>query len=123
MPEKLTWDEIKRRYPDEWVAIVDFELDGDLPTAGIVADHGPAKREVYSRLQVLDREWSVRYTGKMRPGIVLGGFASTIGRATSRSTESSAWMCWAGDASSWIPRNSGWSFTGDEVIRPGSSGS
>ena len=31
MAERLTWDEIKHRYPDEWVLVTDIEEDAEEP--------------------------------------------------------------------------------------------
>lgn len=45
--EKLPWDEIRRRYPDEWVVLVDYSLDEDEQlTAGVVFAHAPDKGEL-----------------------------------------------------------------------------
>ncbi|MBI4862199.1 MAG: hypothetical protein HY815_18365 [Candidatus Riflebacteria bacterium] len=71
--EKLPWDEIKKKFPDEWVVLVDYELDGDIPTNGVVLDHGSVKKEVYQRLREINDECFVLYTGKMRRGLVMGG--------------------------------------------------
>ncbi|MBI4860484.1 MAG: hypothetical protein HY815_09505 [Candidatus Riflebacteria bacterium] len=71
--EKLPWEEIKQKYPDEWVVLVDYELDGDIPTNGVVRDHGSVKKELYQRLRLINEEWFVIYTGRMRRGLVMGG--------------------------------------------------
>jgi len=73
MAEKLSWEEIRSRYPDEWVVLVDYDLDGDIPTFGVVLDHGRVKKQVYERLRAIDDECFVLYTGKMRRGLVMGG--------------------------------------------------
>jgi hypothetical protein len=49
--EKLSWDEIKRRYPDEWVVLTDHRVEGIDMVEGVVVDHGKVKSEVYSRLR------------------------------------------------------------------------
>jgi hypothetical protein len=28
MADNLSWDEIKRSYPDEWVVLVDYQVEG-----------------------------------------------------------------------------------------------
>ncbi|MBI4859938.1 MAG: hypothetical protein HY815_06700 [Candidatus Riflebacteria bacterium] len=44
MAEKMSWDEIKRTYPDEFVAIVDPEHDAeDCLTGGTLVGHGRSK--------------------------------------------------------------------------------
>ena len=63
---KLSWEEIKRTFPDEWVVLLDYELDGDIPVTGVVVDHGAVKRDLYKRLHDIDGEWFVLYTGRMR---------------------------------------------------------
>jgi hypothetical protein len=46
--ELLSWAEIQRRYPDEWVLLVDEVLGEDFPvTAGRVAYHTPDRDEMY----------------------------------------------------------------------------
>jgi hypothetical protein len=54
--EKLTWDEIKRRYPDEYVVLVDTEVDvvSDELT-GRVMNHGKSKKDMR------------QYLGKLNP--------------------------------------------------------
>jgi len=42
-PEKLTWDEICQRFPDEWVVLVDIDWvndrDFEFGTAAVIARH------------------------------------------------------------------------------------
>jgi hypothetical protein len=49
MPEKLTWDQIKARYNEEWVELIDYDWpDGTpWPKAGIVRVHAPERREFW----------------------------------------------------------------------------
>lgn len=69
MPEKLTWDEITKRYPDEWVVLVDFREQEEDITEGVVLDHGRVKEEVYHRLQNPPSPFAVRYTGEATGGL------------------------------------------------------
>ena len=64
MGKKITWREMKKRYPDEWLLIVDFELDnsGHL-LAGVVNRHSKEKDDVY-RPPALNRPSAFRYTGE-----------------------------------------------------------
>lgn len=64
MEKKMTWAEMKKRYPDEWLLITDFELDdsGHI-VAGIVKRHSEEKDDVY-RLPALGRSTAFRYTGE-----------------------------------------------------------
>jgi hypothetical protein len=69
MADKLTWDEIKQKYPDEWVVLVDFKIEGVAPAEGVVIDHGPVRDEVYDRLDKGPRSCAVWYTGEIRGGL------------------------------------------------------
>jgi len=45
--EVLTWEEIQRRYPDEWVLIANPELGEDLEVLdGVVVYHGDDVEEI-----------------------------------------------------------------------------
>ncbi|MFH0799844.1 MAG: hypothetical protein V2A66_06650 [Pseudomonadota bacterium] len=50
MGQRVTWAEMKRAYPDEWLRLVDFELDetGEIK-CGEVLFHSRSKEEVYSQ--------------------------------------------------------------------------
>ncbi len=62
--KKTTWEEMKRKYPDEWLLIIEYDSDesGHL-LSGIVARHSPEKDEVY-RLPGLNQSSAFKYTGK-----------------------------------------------------------
>jgi hypothetical protein len=64
MEIKLTWEEMKKRYPDEWLLITDYDTDesGHI-LAGIVARHSVEKDEVY-RLPALRESSAFKYTGE-----------------------------------------------------------
>jgi hypothetical protein len=70
--EKLTWDEIKRRYPDEYVVLVDAEWDGSLPEvrAGVVLGHAKTNEELVASTKglVAGREIAILFTGEVRSG-------------------------------------------------------
>ena len=63
MKANPTWDEMKNKYPDEWLLITDFSLDdsGHI-VAGIVNRHSKKKNEVY-RTPALDKATAFRFTG------------------------------------------------------------
>ncbi|MEA2060557.1 MAG: hypothetical protein U9P10_08665 [Thermodesulfobacteriota bacterium] len=63
MGQKITWEEMKQQFPDEWLAIINFDVDdsGHL-AAGVVERHSPQKNEVY-RLPVRQQSTAFRYTG------------------------------------------------------------
>ena len=45
---KMTWEQMKKQYPNEWLLIVDYDSDesGHL-LSGIVARHSPEKDDVF----------------------------------------------------------------------------
>lgn len=68
MTERLTWDEIRRRYPDEYVVLIDTELDQNtVIIAATVVNHGKDKREMRSHLgQLNPRSGACLWTGEPR---------------------------------------------------------
>ena len=69
MEKRMTWEEMKSAYPDEWLLIVDWQDDpsGHL-MSGIVERHSKEKSEVF-RLPTLNRDCAFRYTGESQfPG-------------------------------------------------------
>jgi len=64
MAKKITWEEMKKKYPDEWLLIVDFELDnsGHLKL-GIVERHSKSKAEVFGSPSI-NRSLAFRFTGE-----------------------------------------------------------
>ncbi len=64
MGNRMTWNEMKEQFPDEWLLIVDYELDnsGHL-IAGVVNRHSKDKDEVYG-LPALNKSTAFRYTGE-----------------------------------------------------------
>ena len=69
MGQKMTWEEMKKAYPDEWLLITDCERDqfGNLK-AGVVERHSQDDKEVFA-LPSVDKDCAFRYTGECRfPG-------------------------------------------------------
>lgn len=64
MGQKMTWEEMKKAFPDEWLLITDFELDafGNI-TSGIVERHSANKDEIY-KLPRLKKDVAFEYTGE-----------------------------------------------------------
>ncbi|HCU25340.1 MAG TPA: hypothetical protein DF383_09995 [Deltaproteobacteria bacterium] len=62
--QKLSWEEMKRNYPEEWLLIVDYELNerGDI-TTGVVLRHSASKDDVYLPL-ASPQNTAFRYTGE-----------------------------------------------------------
>jgi hypothetical protein len=70
MSEKLTWDEIKKKYDGEWVELVDFDWDETEadPQSGVVRVHSKDKKEFHQL--ILDRpdcEAAIVYVGDVFP--------------------------------------------------------
>lgn len=64
MKSKISWAEMKKQYPDEWLLITDFDLDksGHI-LGGVVSRHSKDKDDVY-RLPALNKPTAFRYTGE-----------------------------------------------------------
>jgi hypothetical protein len=64
MGRKMTWDEMKVNYPDEWLLIVDYDLDdsGHL-VCGVVERHSKRKENVYTD-PVINKSAAFRFTGE-----------------------------------------------------------
>ena len=67
MAERLTWDEIKSRYPDEWVALVDDDWPEDqgVPCAGVVYAHSPVHSQLIEMQKHLT-DAAIVWTGMTR---------------------------------------------------------
>ncbi len=64
MGKKMTWSEMKIKFPDEWLLITDFVLDkSEHLVAGIVERHSIKKDEVY-QFPTLNKPTAFRYTGE-----------------------------------------------------------
>jgi len=64
MIQKMTWDEMKEQFPNEWLLITDYETDdrGNVLN-GVVERHSSKTDEVY-RPPALKKRAAFRYTGK-----------------------------------------------------------
>ena len=64
MDRKITWMDMKRKFPNEWLLIVDFDTDesGHL-LSGVVERHSPEMDEV-AKLPTLKQSTAFRYTGE-----------------------------------------------------------
>jgi hypothetical protein len=63
-PNKITWEEMKKTYPDEWLMITDYERDqyGNI-RVGIVERHSPSKDDVYA-LPSINKDVAFEYSGQ-----------------------------------------------------------
>ena len=64
MAKKITWEEMKQKYPEEWLLVVDYSVDssGHL-RSGIVERHSKNKKDIYSP-PLLNKPAAFRYTGE-----------------------------------------------------------
>ena len=64
MGQNMTWEEMKKMFPNEWLLVVDYELDalGDIKT-GTVLRHSKSKDVVYA-LPAVNQDTAFRYTGE-----------------------------------------------------------
>ena len=74
--KKLTWEEISKKYNQEWVQLVEYDwLDEDaLPRSGIVQAHAKTRRE-FDKLIISkpQKDSALLFVGKRNvpPGVVL----------------------------------------------------
>ena len=77
--EVLTWTQIKERFPDEWVLVVDYERDPTtVVAAGRVIEHSSDKRVIHQRLRDLQQDVAIAFTGRPRANIVMGLTRATL---------------------------------------------
>jgi hypothetical protein len=67
MNAALTFQQIKDRYPGEWVLVGEPEVDASLNlVSGEVLAHSPSREEIYRQLlHVKGKRISIEYTGKV----------------------------------------------------------
>jgi len=63
--EKLVLEEIWRRYPNEWVVLVDTERSNMVTTAGVVYGHSPNRDDARALSRHL-RACAIFWTGEIR---------------------------------------------------------
>lgn len=68
MTYAMTWNEICRTHPDEWVVVVNYENKGAVEVDGVVVTHSPQKSllrgQIANAIQHYGRA-AVRYTGEL----------------------------------------------------------
>jgi len=68
MNEKMSWGEMVKNYPDEWVALADYKENGAIEIIGTVIVHNPIKKIFHEKVRELMpqyRDIAVRYTGPL----------------------------------------------------------
>ncbi|MBI4530448.1 MAG: hypothetical protein HY709_02900 [Candidatus Latescibacteria bacterium] len=64
--ERLTFDEMKRRYPDEWLLIEDCEFnDVTQLISGVVIAHHPQRSVIHKQQLTMDGALAVVYSGEI----------------------------------------------------------
>lgn len=66
-PARMTWEEVKRAYPDEWVILIDLDEDDELPhvRGGVVAGHSRSHNEVLATTSLrVGEHWALKFTGR-----------------------------------------------------------
>ena len=68
--ERLTLDEMIEKYPDQWLFIVEPEINNETSEliSGIVTAHSDFRDDVYSELNNLKGGAVIRYTGEIPEG-------------------------------------------------------
>jgi hypothetical protein len=66
MDKRLSWDEVKKLYPDEWVCLVDVEWPdmGEI-TSGVVYAHDPKHKALIEKQKHL-KSAAILWTGRIR---------------------------------------------------------
>lgn len=72
MDGKLSWDEIKNQYPNEWVILVDLDADdvSNEVHAGVVFAHSKNERELLASTKeaLAGKSSAVLFTGELAAG-------------------------------------------------------
>ena len=68
--KRLTLNEMVEKYPDQWLFIVDPEINNETSEliSGIVTAHSDLRDDVYSELSTLKGGALIRYTGEIPKG-------------------------------------------------------
>lgn len=76
MEERLTWDEIAERYPDQWVGLVDVEWEDGANVRTAVVRYTDCSSSELARMQIHDRNLYSTYTtpDSLAPMGVVGYF-------------------------------------------------
>ena len=68
MKQKMTWGEMVEAYPNEWVALVDYEQNNPAEIDGIVVVHGSDRKSFHETVGQLLPQYgnmAIRYTGEL----------------------------------------------------------
>lgn len=68
MNQKMNWKEMVKTYPNEWVALADYEEKGAVEIIGMVIAHSRNKKIFHKKVRKhmpQYRDVAVRYTGQL----------------------------------------------------------
>ena len=69
---KMSWNEIIKRYPNEWIMLVDYEYENNDaidPSAGEVVAHHSSRKEFGELMKKIDvKTAAILYTGSISDG-------------------------------------------------------
>lgn len=68
MAQRMTWEEMKKAYPDEWVAVVNYTTNEIGEVDGEVVIHSGDKSDFYDNVGKMINKFNgmaVRYTGEL----------------------------------------------------------
>ena len=64
MAERMTYEEIERRYRGEWVVVRDFVPDpNDMVKEGVVVAHAPSRIEAHRALAAIRGDYAMWFAG------------------------------------------------------------
>ena len=66
--KKMSWNSIKKNFPDQWVALTHFEQKGVVAMEGFVIAHHPNRKEFHKIIGKLLPSYgniAIRYTGTL----------------------------------------------------------
>ena len=62
MDERLTWDEIAEKYPDQWVGLIDVDWEDDANVRSAIVKYTDKSSSELLRLQIKDKNLYSTYT-------------------------------------------------------------
>lgn len=68
MEKRSSWSEIKEKFPDEWVALIQYNQKDAEEIEGVVITHHPNRREFHERLAKILPAYgtaAIRFTGNL----------------------------------------------------------
>ena len=64
--EKENIEQIKKKYPNEWLLLIDCETDKmSSPVSGVLVEHSKNRDEIYKKLRKYSGKLCIEYSGKI----------------------------------------------------------